>query len=128
MNRILYKIKCDNLSPEILPVKVSIFFGLIKFIRKVKVSYEYWVEYRIDENRYWYGEIKPVLDENGFYKILIHQHHSKQEHVGAITIIKDIATRAKMNGYNVKVLVDNSDYNTDKIETGKKVIRGMILR
>ena len=125
MNKILYKIKCEKLSDEILPVKTTIFFGLIKIVKKIRVYYEYWVEYRIDENRYWYGEKKPILNENGLYEILIHQHHTKQEHNGAISIVKDIEERAKNNGYAVKVLIDNSECRPDLIQ--KKIIKGIIF-
>jgi hypothetical protein len=76
----------------------------------------YWIEYRIDENRFWYFDQEKKL----FFK-KINCHHSKQGRDDSIKIIRDIGERAIEYGYKVKEIeVFNSLFKIPKNESLKK--------
>jgi len=121
MKKILYKVKF-TVSSEIdehnqittstyHPVRriKKFFFGLFsrEVIKMEKLNFTYWVEYRIDEGRYWYCEDKPVLDSiNNVYEYESNRHHTKNGEKESIKILKDIVSRAKVERYDVEVLIE----------------------
>ena len=56
MNKILYLIEIDTCRK----IKVRKRFLFFHINKKIKEIYKYWIEFRIDEKRFWYGETKPI--------------------------------------------------------------------
>ena len=90
-------------------------------------SSDYWIEYRVDEDRYWYFERKGFKTKG---------HHSKKGIHDAVDIVKNIAYRASIFlELEHKVLVDNIEVIADKDEfvnmqllgRSKKAISGLFL-
>jgi hypothetical protein len=71
-----------------------------KMFRKVFNSGTYWIEYRIDEDRFWFGK------REKFRKTM---HHTKNNKVNSLRIVKGIKRRAIHYGYEVKILIDDTD-------------------
>ena len=112
MRKILYRIKCVSVTEPLLPMKEKQFLFFDKVVMK-RAEYIYWLEYRIDQNRFWYGELKPVIQDDGTYAMKLHQHITKRPKMkDSIAIIKKIAERAKENGFQVFVTDDSGEeYN-----------------
>ena len=133
MKKTLYKIECTPkgtvykdqvLFEDLIPIKRTkpFFFGIFKreVIRNEKPSYIYWIEYRIDEGRYWYGEIKPVYSYiDGCYLMEMSQHHTKNDAKDSISIVENIRRRAEQDNYNVVEL--------ERLELTTKKMTGLFL-
>lgn len=90
MNEIIYKILIYK-EPKTFLDKI-----LYRLFDKGKLYY--WIEYRIDENRFWY------YHKNGKK---IDSHHTKNDLKGSLDIIIGIEERARIYGYNVEKLEYN---------------------
>jgi hypothetical protein len=98
MKEIIYKIKVWNKNENFISLVLRKLFGFKEYI--------YWIEYRIDENRYWYKEKKNKR---------VSEHHSKKGKEEAIEIIINIAMRAYNRGYDFKIIFNTCGPNKEDI-------------
>jgi hypothetical protein len=69
-----------------------------KLPKWLRIGNYYWIEYRIDEDRYWYCQKKGLKRKETW--------HSKKDLIGAIDIIRGIISRSKNEGYDVDIIID----------------------
>lgn len=114
MKIILYKIKTYKKD-------LNFFYKLLG----IGVNY-YWIEYRIDEDRFWY--VNKYLRK-------LNSHHTKQDCKGAINILQGIYNRSLVMDYKVEVILKNDSIiefldnlnNTDKNVKERKNINTIFL-
>ena len=64
--------------------------------KNVQKYYRYSIEYRVDENRFWYVEEKVIYNEKTMrYEVACNSHHTKNGYKDSIKIIESIFTRYK---------------------------------
>lgn len=82
----------------------------------VDEKYLYFIEYRIDEDRYYYAHIKPVMDNlTGICTFEEKYIMTKNDHEGSIGIIKGINDRTKILHPDWKIKEENFiEYGIDK--------------
>jgi len=76
-------------------------FGRNKVVENITTEqehYEYWIEFHIDQGRFYYGEKKPIEIEgrNGIYKYQITTSHTKRGLDKSLEIISEIMERTKL--------------------------------
>jgi len=77
----------------------------------INAFYKYWIEYRIDEGRYYYGEFKPIEDISinndgnisSTYHYELNYIHTKNGILNSIKILRDMKERVEMLKKNYKV-------------------------
>lgn len=95
----------DTLMIDII-YKIVVYKNPITKLDKIKLNlfgigkYYYWLEYRIDENRFWYCEQK------GKRKKYYNSHHTKQDLKGSIKIMNGIIDRSISYDYIVDIVLD----------------------
>lgn len=77
------------------------YFGkekLVSNITKEQKTFEYWIEFHVDQERFYYGERKPVECPNrpGVYTYQTNTSHTKRGLDKSLEIISGIAKRAKI--------------------------------
>jgi len=75
-------------------------FGKIKIkekITKEPVVYEYWIEFRVDQGRFYYGERKPIENPNipNLYTYQTNTIHTKRGLDKSLEIITEIMNRTE---------------------------------
>lgn len=83
----------------------------IPYQKKILEEYTYWIEFRIDEGRFWYGEIKPVFNlERNAYEIQNNYLMTKNGLQRSLKILDDIKER-------FEILSDDIDTDIIDIES-----------
>jgi len=103
---------------KIVLYKVLIYKKLT-FLEKLlrRNIYEYWIEYHIDKDQFWYCEKK------GWKKMST--HHTKQTNSNdAIKILNGIIDRSEEFNFKIKVLIDNRE---DLLIENYKKMKGLFL-
>lgn len=77
------------------------FFGKNRIVETITTEpkkYEYWIEFHIDQGRFYYGERKPVEIENrkGVYKYITTTSHTKRGLDKSLEIISEIRNRTNI--------------------------------
>jgi len=65
------------------------------FTKTENATYEYWIEFHIDQGRFYYGERKPVELSNGTYEYQINTSHTKRGLDKSLEIITEIKNRTE---------------------------------
>jgi len=87
----------------------KVFFGLLtketETITFEKKKYEYWIEFHIDQGRFYYGETKPVEVRNGVYEYTTNTIHTKRGLDKSLSIINEIRNRTDIihPDYDIKL-------------------------
>lgn len=88
----LYKVKIDS-HRKIKVAKKFLWFYIQVNVPEV---YEYWIEFRVDEKRFWYGERKPVWDSELDCNVIKTNYvMTKNGCERSLSIIDGIITRTK---------------------------------
>jgi hypothetical protein len=91
-------------------LKKRIFGGqkIVETISKEKKTYRYWIEFHIDQERFYYGETKPVEVENRkyVYEYQTATIHTKRGLDGSLSIISGIVNRTNKIYPNWKIYLD----------------------
>ena len=68
-----------------------------EIIKHENAKYEYWIEFHIDQGRFYYGEKKPIeiTDRQGIYNYQINTSHTKRGLDKSLEIIKEIMNRTE---------------------------------
>lgn len=130
MNIKLIEITLDTL--EKIPVKKK--FLWFHITKKVNETYKYWIEFRVDEKRYWYGELKPVFNhETNAYEYKQNFIMTKNGLKKSISLIEGIEKRildlypnAHIDKFVNKKVYQGVLEKYDKVEE-KTNIKGMFL-
>lgn len=93
-------------------------FYFFKYTKKIYPIYNYWIEYRFDEDRFYYCEEKPIRisEKDNLFKMQYNSIHTKNGLIGSLSIAEKIKERI-VNIYN-----DNPEillkeyYNPDYME------------
>jgi len=103
MNVLLRKIdiRSDNEINILNETIETTFFGRTKkveTITKEKAVYSYWIEFHIDQGRFYYGETKPVLVPNrkDVYVYQTSTSHTKRGLDKSLEIITEIKQRTEL--------------------------------
>lgn len=122
---------------------IKIYKGKSSILKKDKFEITncksiYWIEYRIDENRYWYGEYKPVFlytDDNGekVYRYERNLHHTKNGLTNSLEILLGIRNRynsiwgEKLDVIMTESYTKISEFEQEYLNTTDKGIKGLLL-
>lgn len=98
-------------------IKVKKKFLWFNITTKIDEKYLYWIEYRIDENRYYYGEIKPEFNSiTGLSEIKENYIHTKNAFEKSIEIIEDIYNRVSFLHKDWTCKIDNRVGDLEKFQ------------
>lgn len=135
MRKVLYEVTVHKIDK--IKIRKKFLFFHIKVKRKE--VYKYWIEFRVDEKRFWYGEKKPVYNADyDCYEIKSNTVLTKNGCEKSIKILDGICDRvSSVFSYGTYSIEKNLDSNWknfiayDKIDNQntehKPEIKGMFL-
>lgn len=95
MNKILRILKFSYQPEKQIRIRKPWFSKFYKNSKSKYLEYKYWIEFRIDEGRFFYGETKPVLvnPNKNIYEYQTNYIHTKQGLDGSLSILTEISNR-----------------------------------
>lgn len=108
----LYEIIVTNKEKVLKFNKKPLFGGLINLYDNEYETYRYWIEFRVDECRFWYGETKPVKVDENSYEFKTSYLMTKNGCEKSVDIILGIENRIK-EVFNVMTKRELCKYNIE---------------